>query len=148
LSTSARSFAKECFQKFDESFPHLLGTAIPPAALGMTMRSALPAGRGTSPFTKTSSIMDSNHESMDARHVQAKLSPAEYEAVAAAARKAHMTLQEAVRGAVLRWAESRGTYRDPFDDFIGSVDLGIPDASERVDEIVYGDPHGEQRKRR
>lgn len=95
----------------------------------------------------TSNIMKTNHETMESRHVQAKLSASEYEAVAAAARKGHMTLQEAVRRAVLRWAETRGTYRDPFEDFIGIIKEGnMRDASERVDEIAYGDPHGEHRK--
>lgn len=92
--------------------------------------------------------MNNNHETMVQRHVQAKLSAAEYEAVAAAARRSDMSLQEALRLAALRWAEERGTYRDPFEDFIGSVDLGdMKDASERVDEIVYDWPYKERQRR-
>jgi hypothetical protein len=87
-----------------------------------------------------------HHDFMDARHVQAKLAPKEYEAVVAAARQSHLSIQEAVRVAVLRWAEAQGTYRDPFEDFIGISKGGdIHDASERIDELAYGDPHGEAR---
>jgi hypothetical protein len=96
---------------------------------------------------QASSIMNCHHELMEARHVQARLSGPEYDAVLAAARKGDLTIQEAVRIAVLRWAEARGTYRDPFQDFIGISKGGnVRDASERIDEIAYGDPHGERRK--
>ena len=94
-----------------------------------------------------SSIMEAYHEIMKERHVQAKLSAAEYEAVAAGARKSDMTIQQALRVAALLWAERQGTYRDPFEDFIGSLDLGgMKDASERVDEIVYDWPYKERQR--
>ncbi len=83
---------------------------------------------------------------MERKVAQTELDPAEYSALASIARKNRLTIKEALRKAALQWVQDNSGINpdDPifhikpvvFRDRKGRVDRR---ASERVDEIVYGE---------
>lgn len=80
-------------------------------------------------------IMKQIHETR--RHVQAALTPSQYAAFRAAAEQEGLTLQEAAREALIRWAHDvKG--EDPFRRFIGRYQ-GHPDASSEIDADYEAD---------
>ncbi len=83
---------------------------------------------------------------MERKVAQTELDPAEYSALASIARKNRLTIKEALRKAALQWVQDNSGINpdDPifhikpvvFRDRKGRIDRR---ASERVDEIVYGE---------
>ena len=83
---------------------------------------------------------------MERKVAQTELDPDEYSALASVARKNRLTIKEALRKAALQWVQDNSGINpdDPifhikpvvFRDRRGKVDRR---ASERVDEILYGE---------
>lgn len=70
------------------------------------------------------------------KHVQAALTAREYASLRQAAEEAGISLQEAVRRAVVAWSLASGA-SDPFKRLIGKYQ-GDSDSSLRVDDIYDG----------
>lgn len=70
------------------------------------------------------------------KHVQAALTAREYASLRQAAQGEGISLQEAVRRAVVAWSMASGA-SDPFKRLIGKYQ-GASDSSLRVDEIYDG----------
>jgi hypothetical protein len=72
------------------------------------------------------------------RHVQTALTAAQYARFQRAAKRHGLSIQDALRQAVLRWTFTEGGEKDPFDALIGKLS-GPTDASVDVDEIYDED---------
>lgn len=88
---------------------------------------------------------------MERKVAQTELDPAEYSALAATAKRNKLTIKEALRKAAVQWVQDNSGINpnDPifhlkpvaFRDRKGRVDRR---ASERIDEIVYGEELSER----
>ncbi len=73
----------------------------------------------------------------EGKHVQGKLTPAQYERLRRAAKKEGLTLQEAVQTALARWSlDVLG--EAPWKAFFGCID-GPADAASDIDDIYLED---------
>lgn len=75
---------------------------------------------------------------MEIRHVQAELSPAEYESLRRASKKEGRTMKEALREAAVAWARQKQARDDPIFKLVGLA-KGTKRASIDHDDIYDED---------
>lgn len=76
------------------------------------------------------------------RRTQVSLTDEDYNFACRIAAQRHQSLSQVVREALRREAEAEEVFFDPLRGIIGIVKDDIPNASESIDEVVYGDdPH-------
>jgi len=77
---------------------------------------------------------------MDGKVVQTTLTGEEYERLKEATRRTGKNIKEAVREAILTWSEEKsGIHGDDPIFKLKAVSYGSERASERVDEMLYGE---------